>query len=60
MKVMPGSMDGTWPDGRRSPWLAVVDITLPLAPVFWEVAEVAVQLFARVAARRRGLTVGSA
>jgi hypothetical protein len=50
---MSGSIDNTWPADRKAFWVAVVDLTLPLAPIFWELADLGAALIARLAMRGR-------
>ena len=38
---------------RKSFWVVVVDLTLPLAPVFWGLADLTARLIARLTDRRR-------
>ena len=51
MITMYGSADDRWPAGGTALWVTVVDLTLPLAPVFWELADLATTLLARLSQR---------
>jgi hypothetical protein len=53
MIAMYGSMDNTWSVERKSFWVTVVDLTLPLAPVFWGLADLAALSIASLAVHGR-------
>ena len=41
----------TWPVRRRAMWIAIIDVTLPVVPVFWALVDL---VAARIARTRRG------
>ncbi|HEY3190144.1 MAG TPA: hypothetical protein VGJ70_21810 [Solirubrobacteraceae bacterium] len=48
-------MFDSWPAYRRSPWVMVVDLTLPLTLVFWAVVDMVGAPVAHLERRNRAL-----